>query len=392
MSALDIEALRAATPGVQQRVHLNNAGAALPTTRTLDAVIDHLRLEAHVGGYEAADVRHAALRAVRGSIARLIGGAPTEVAVTSGDTAAWAKAFWGFVHGGGLAAGDRVVLDHVVYNSHHFALLQAARQLALDLEVIGAGPEGTLDLDDLERALRAPTALLTLTHVPTHSGVVAPVIEAGALASAAGVPYFLDACQSVGQLRVDVGEIGCDVLTATGRKWLRGPRGTGFLWVRGERIGQFDPPGIDTSSAEWIRPERVELHPDARRFEEFEQPHAAVLGLGAAVDQLLELGVGAVSARIAELATQLRRQLDTVPGVRTTDGDGPTSGIVTFVHDSMGADQVVGRAASVGINVGASRAPMAMLDLPARGLDEVVRVSPHVYSTPDELERFVDLL
>lgn len=392
MNQLDIGSLRAATPGVGHRVHLDNAGAALVTRRTLDRVVDHLRLEAEIGGYEAAAARVDELAAVRSSIAALLGGRPDEVAVTTGDTAAWAKAFWGFVHGGGVRAGDTVVVDRVVYNSHHFAVLQAARRMELTVEVVGPGADGTLDLMALERVLEQTPALLTLTHVPTHSGAVAPVGEAGRLANAAGVPFFLDACQSVGQLPVDVGEIGCDVLTATGRKWLRGPRGTGLLWVRRGLVDRFDPPGIDTAAAEWTEPDRVELHPDARRFEEFEQPHAAVLGLGAAVDQLLELGIDAVSSRVTELAAHLRRTLEATPGVRTTDGVGPASGIVTFVHDDLRPAEVVDRAGSVGINVGRSRAPMAMLDLPVRGLDEVVRVSPHVYSTAAELDRFVELL
>ncbi len=392
MNGLEVDTLRADTPGVAHCVHLNNAGAALPTRRTLDTVVGHLHLEAEIGGYEAAALRSNELDAVRSSIASLLGGRRDEVAVTTGDTAAWAKAFWGFVHGGGIRRGDTVVVDRVVYNSHHFAVLQAARQLELSVEVVGALSDGSLDLTALERALEHSPALLTLTHVPTHSGVVAPVAEAGRRANDAGVPFFLDACQSVGQLPVDVGQIGCDVLTATGRKWLRGPRGTGFLWVRRELVDVFDPPGIDTASAEWIEHDRVELLGDARRFEEFEQPHAAVLGLGAAVDQLLEVGIDAVAARIADVASHLREALDTTPRVRTTDGDRSTSGIVTFVHDDLRPDEVADRARAEGINVGVSSAPMALLDLPERGLDEVVRVSPHVYSTTAELDRFVALL
>lgn len=392
MSGLDVDTLRADTPGVAHCVHLDNAGAALPTRRTLDTVVDHLHLEAEIGGYEAAALRSNELGAVRSSIASLLGGGTDEIAITTGDTAAWAKAFWGFVHGGGIRRGDTVVVDRVVYNSHHFAMLQAARHLELTIEVLGTLPDGGLDLAALDRSLDHSPALLTLTHVPTHSGKVAPVAEAGRRANDAGVPFFLDACQSVGQLPVDVSHIGCDVLTATGRKWLRGPRGTGLLWVRRELIAAFDPPGIDTAAAEWIEPDRVQLFDDARRFEEFEQPYAAVLGLGAAVDQLLEVGIDAVSARIADVASHLRELLEATPRVRTTDGDGTTSGIVTFVHDDLRSDQVVDRARAEGINVGVSSAPMARLDLPARGLAGVVRVSPHVYSTTAELDRFVALL
>lgn len=392
MTDLDIDQLRRDTPGVANRVHLNHAGASLPTARTLEAVVAHLRLEADIGGYEAADLREPELSSVRASITRLLGARPGEVALTTSDTTAWAKAFWGFVHGGGLGPGDTVVVDRVVYNSHHFAVLQAARRLGLTVEVAPCGPDGTLDLEALEQLLRRPPALLTLTHVPTHSGVISPVAAAGRLANDAGVPFFLDACQSVGQIDLDVATIGCDVLTGTGRKWLRGPRGTGFLWVRRELIERFDPPGIDTAAAQWTAPDRVELFDDARRFEEFEQPYAALLGLGAAVDQLLDLGVDRVGRRIAGLADDLRRRLDDSPGVRTTDGTGPRSGIVTFTHERIAAAELAERAAAAGINVGVSRAPMALLDLPNRGLEEVVRASPHVVTTADELDRLVELL
>ena len=207
-----------------------------------------------------------------------------------------------------------------------------------------------------------------------------------------GAAYFLDACQSVGQLPVDVREIGCDVLTATGRKWLRGPRGTGLLYVAADIVDRFDPPGIDASSAEWLAGGGYELAPGARRFEEFETPVAAQLGLGAAIDQLLELGVDAVAERIDLLASALRTRLGQVPGVHLTDGEGPRSGIVTFTVRDCPVDRVAEATAAAGINVSIGRATHARLDLDARGLDAVVRASPHVVNTLDELDRAVEVV
>jgi cysteine desulfurase / selenocysteine lyase len=253
-------------------------------------------------------------------------------------------------------------------------------------------PPGTLDLDQLDRALCSPAGLVTLTHVPTQSGLVNPVQAAGERIADSGVPFFLDACQSIGQLPVDVRAIGCDVLTGTGRKWLRGPRGTGLLYVRQPFIERLVPPGVDSSSARWASAEHVELAPDAARFGEFEHSYAAVLGLGAAVDQLLELGVDAVHARISGLAGHLRDALAAHPDVTMTDGDGARSGIVTFTMSDRSPGELVAEAASRGINIGASSAAFARLDMDERGLAGVVRVSPHVYNTTGELDRLIELI
>jgi selenocysteine lyase/cysteine desulfurase len=388
----DVAALRDATPGCSQRIHLNNAGAALPTRRTLDTVVDHLRREAMIGGYEAAAERAADLTAVRTSLARLLGARPDEVALTTSDTSAWTKAFWGFVLAGGLEPSRRIITDHTVYNSHHFAVLQAVRYLGATVEVVPAGADGTLDLARLAAALDTPAAMVSLTHVPTSSGLVNLAAEVGAMSRSAGVPFFLDACQSVGQLSVDVRAIGCAVATGTGRKWLRGPRGTGLLFVAADFAERLDPPGIDATSASWTEKDDYELAPAARRADEFEGPIAAQLGLGAAVDQLLELGIDSVTQRIGELADHLRTRLDEVPGLQTADGHGPRSGIVTFTVEGRSAEEVQAAAAVAGINLSVSRSEDARLDLGVRGLDAVVRASPHVYNTVDELERLVELV
>lgn len=391
-SGVDVAELRAETPGCAQRVHLNNAGAALPTRRTLATVVEHLQREAEIGGYEAAAERAEDLVSVRSSLARLLGAQPDEVALTTSDSSAWTKAFWGFVLADGLEPSRRILVDHAVYNSHHFAVLQAVRHLGAQVEVVPCGPDGTLDTTRLAAALETPAALVSLTHVPTSSGLVNPAAQVGAIARSAGVPFFLDACQSVGQLPVDVRVIGCDVATGTGRKWLRGPRGTGLLFVAAGFADRLDPPGIDASAATWTEPFGYSLGPAARRADEFEGPIAAQLGLGAAVDQLLDLGIDAVAGRIAELAEHLRSGLDQVPGVRTTDGDGPRSGIVTFTIEGRFAAEVQAAAAAAGINVSVSRSEDAQLDLGARGLTAVVRASPHAYNTVDELERLVELV
>ena len=388
-NTIDVDALRAATPGTATVAHLNNAGAALMSRATLDAVIGHLELEAALGGYEAADAAEASLAATRVHAAALLGGAVDEVAVTSGDTASFAKAFWGFVFAGGLAGGrGRILIDRIAYNSHWFAVAQAAARHDVSVEVIPSEPDGTLDVAALHAMLDERVRLVSATHVATHRGLVNPVAEVGAACAAAGVPFFLDACQSVGQLPVDVGAIGCDVLTATGRKWLRGPRGTGLLWVRHGLLERFDPPGIDTHAAAWT-PDGYALNPDATRFQEFERPIAAEIGLGVAIGELLAIGVDAVAARIGALAEGLRAELAAVGGVSLHDGGRERSGIVTFSVAGVPALDVRAALMAAGVNVSVSTAAASRLDMAGRDLDAVVRASPHAYNTADELDRLL---
>jgi cysteine desulfurase / selenocysteine lyase len=391
-AAIDVEAERAATPGTDHVAHLNNAGAALPTTRTLDAVVDHLRLEAERGGYEAAAAVSSELDGVLDAVARLIGARRDEIALAGSDTQAWVKAMWGYALGGGISSDDRLLVDRLAYNSHYLGLLQVCELTGASLEVVPSTTDGTLDLDALEGAL-APggVALVAVTHVGTHRGLVNPVEEVGPLCRRAGVPFFLDACQGVGQLDVDVRAIECAVLTATGRKWLRGPRGTGFLFVDEGFAGRLRPPGISEASARWLDPERYELRPGATRFAEFEAPVAAQLGLGVAVEHALGLGISAIADRVGALAETLRDALSALEGVEVHDGGTRRSGIVTFTVAGAAPELVAASASAAHVNVSVSTSPWALLDMTAPRPTAVVRASPHYYNTEDELERLVEV-
>src|SRR5665213_345374 len=312
---LDVAAERAATPGCASVAHLNNAGAALPTGATLDTVIAHLRLESEMGGYEAETAVWDRITAVRASAATLLGADPDEVAITGSDTEGFTKALWGLHLGGGLERGRRILVDRIAYDSHYMGLLQVSGVAGTTIEVVPSTPDGTLDLDALAAALAGgDVALASLTHVGTHRGLVNPVAEAARLCREAGAVTFVDACQSIGQLPVDVGTIGCDVLTGTGRKWLRGPRGTGIVYVRAGFAPSLRPVGIDGRSATWDAVDHYRLQDGAQRFIPFETPVAVRLGLGTAIAHTLDLGIGAIAARIGVVAEDLRGLLADIDG------------------------------------------------------------------------------
>ncbi|WP_328808438.1 aminotransferase class V-fold PLP-dependent enzyme [Nonomuraea montanisoli] len=366
--------------------HLDNAGASLPPAVVTDTVIAHLRAEALRGGYRAAAEVAPRLDAVRASVATLLNADAADVALTDNATRGWQAVFYALPFG----PGDRILTSRAEYASNAIAFLQVAERTGARVEVVEDDPSGQLDVEDLRRRMDERVRLIALTHVPTQGGLVNPAEEVGRIAESAGVPYLLDACQSAGQLDLDVERLRCDALSAPGRKYLRGPRGTGLLYVRPRLRERITPAVLDLHAATWTAPDRYEVEGTARMFETWERDVAAVLGLGAAVEYALAWGLPAVEARVVALAGRLRDALREVPGVGVHDQGVRRCGIVTFTVAGRPAAEVHGRLAETGINTSVSLSRYARYDLPARGLPDLVRASVHYYNTDEELHRLVE--
>ncbi|RZK95479.1 MAG: aminotransferase class V-fold PLP-dependent enzyme [Rhodococcus sp. (in: high G+C Gram-positive bacteria)] len=382
---LDLERARRDTPGCLDKVFLDSAGSSLPPTPVLDAVFAHLRREADVGGYVAAAERADDLAAVKSSLGRLIGAGADSIALVDSATTAWND----FFHAVPLRAGDRVLISEVEYASNAIAVLQRARAVGATVDVIPSDPAGQIDVAALATLLDDRVRLVSLVHVPTNGGLVNPVREVTELAHAHGALVLLDACQSMGQIALDVGELGVDALSATGRKWLRAPRGTGFLYVRPELAATLEPAALDLHSAQWTAADAYRLATDASRFEFWECDVAARLGLGVAADYLLELGVDEVESAVLNGAEHLRSGLTAIPGVTVRDLGARRCGIVSFTVDGLDPGDVRKRLAARDVTVTASLRGSTLLDMSARGLDAVVRASPHYFCSPDDLDRFL---
>ena len=388
IESIDIEAVRADTPGCQERAHFNNAGASLMPRPVVETVIGHLELETRLGGYEARAVANDPLEAVYDSAARLINCEASEIALLENAT----RAFNAVLYAIPFAPGDRILTGKAEYVSNYMAYLHLARTTGVQIIVVPDDEHGQIDVAELALRVDERTKLIALTHVPTSGGLVNPAAAAGRVARETGVPFLLDACQSVGQMPIDVREIGCDFLSTTGRKFLRGPRGTGFLYVRSELIDNLHPPVLDVGGADWTRLDDYTLRPDARRFETWEVSYALQLGLGRAIDYALDLGLGAIWQRISALAEMLRRRLAVVPGISQHDRGATRCGIVSFsVHD-MAADDVMAALAARNVNVYVSRLEDTRLDLEERGLHRFLRASVHYYNSEEEIERLCALL
>ncbi|HWT99642.1 MAG TPA: aminotransferase class V-fold PLP-dependent enzyme [Terriglobales bacterium] len=380
---LDLNRLRAETPGCRHVIHFNNAGSSLTPQPVLDVMIGHLQLEAMIGGYEAAAQAEEQQSAVYRSIARLINCGADEVALIENATRAWDMAFYSLR----FHKGDRILTSVAEYASNYIAFLQIAKQQGVEVVTVPNDDHGQISVTALEQMIDPRVKLIAITHVPTNGGLIQPAAAVGAVARAHGIPYLLDACQSVGQLAIDVAAIGCDFLSATGRKYLRGPRGTGFLYVRRAMLDRLEPPFLDLHAAEWVAPDRYEMLPDAKRFENWERPIAGILGLGAAVDYALALGLPAIEADLRRKAAILRQKLAAVSGVTVRDVGREQGGIVTFTKEGISSADIKAGLAKAKINVSVSGRSSTYLDMTARHLSDVVRSSVHYYNNEDEIEQ-----
>jgi selenocysteine lyase/cysteine desulfurase len=384
----DIQRARQDTPGCHHVLHFNNAGASLMPQPVLDATIRYLQSEAQRGGYEMAEQMRDQLEHTYDAIATLIGCAREEVAIIENATRAWDMAFYSIP----FSSGDRILTSMAEYASNYIAFLQVAQKTGAVVEVIPNDQYGQISIERLREAIDERVRLIAITHIPTGGGLVNPAAEVGKVAREAGIPYLLDACQSVGQMPIDVEKIGCDMLSATGRKYLRAPRGTGFLYVRKSLIEQLDPPLLDLRAAEWVARDRYVVRSDARRFENWETNYAGKVGLGVAVDYALQQGVDTTWRRIKNLAYTLRTRLSPLPGVIVHDRGVTQCGIVTFSVEGQDPAEIKRQLAEHAINVSVTERSSTRLDLEARGLTSLVRASVHYFNTEEEIERFCTTL
>jgi selenocysteine lyase/cysteine desulfurase len=385
-----LKAWRADTPGCSHLVHLNNAGAALVPRPVRDAVAAHLRLEEDLGGYEAAESQVAAIQASYQALATLLGTHSRNIAVVQNSTVAFAQALSAF----DLGPGDILLTSRSDYASNQIMYLSLARRRGVEIVRAPDAPAGGVDPEQVRRliAQRRP-ALVALTWVPTNSGLVQPVEAVGDICFEADLPYLVDGCQAVGQIPIDAGRLRCDFLAGTARKFLRGPRGVGFLYVSDRMLRRgAHPLLVDMHGANWTEADAFVLTPDARRFEFWEFASALVLGLGAAAKYALEVGVETGGDRARHLATYVRERLAGVPGVRVLDRGPELCAIATAAVSGRNAKEIKLALRARRINTSSPEREDAVIDMDEKGASSALRISPHYYNTREEIDEAVEVL
>ena len=386
--SIDIARARAETPGCTERIHFNNCGAGLMPTPVIDALKTHIDLEARIGGYEAADAADDKVQGAYAALANMLNCTPGEVAIVENATRGWDMAFYAF----DFSPGDRILTCSAEYVSNYVAYLQVARKTGAVIDTIPDDADGAVDVDALRDMIDDRVKLIAITHVPTNGGLVNPAAAIGKAARDNGVPFLLDACQSAGQMPLDVEALNVDMLSATSRKYLRGPRGMGFLYVREGLIPELEPPFVDLRATVWTAPQEYHLRDDARRFENWECNVAAKIAMGTAVEYALDWGLEAIEARIATLAGTLRDGLAALPGVTLRDRGSHQCGIISFTIAGREPAEVVKALKARGINLSVSSATSTQLDMSARGLDALIRAGIHYYNSEEEVGRFLTTL
>jgi selenocysteine lyase/cysteine desulfurase len=376
--------LRADTPGCKERVHLNNAGSALMPQPVVRAIQEHIILESRIGGYEAAEARADAVQAAYRSVADLIGAQPRNIAFTENATASFIQA----LSSTRLQRGDVILTTRNDYASNQIQFLSLQARLGVDIVRAPDCATGGVDVQAIAELIRRrPPRLVCVTHVPTNSGLVQDVAAIGSVCRDAGVLFLVDACQSIGQLPIDVTALGCDFLSASARKYLRGPRGAGFLYVSDRALEQgLEPLYIDMRGADWIAEDRYRALPDARRFETWEFAWALVLATGEAARYALALGLEPIAGRVAELASRLRAGLGKFERVRLLDRGGTLCGIVSLAIAGLDPADMVTALRRRAINTSAQIREYAVIDYDDKRVGASLRISPHYYNTEQEID------
>lgn len=379
---LTIDQLRADTPGCNSRIHFNNAGAALMPNPVIDAQQNYLAHEALNGGYETADERAAEIAGFYTSMARLLGCAPRNVAFTSSATNSFARAISCIP----FKAGDSILIANEDYISNQIQFLSLEKRLGIKLLRADSLPEGGVDVNSIRKLMDIhKPRLVSLTHVPTNSGLVQPVEEVGKLCNERGILYLVDGCQSAGQLPVDMKTIGCDFFTGTFRKFLRGPRGAGFLFVSDRVLNQeLWPLYIDMRGADWVEKDRFVPRPDARRFEDWEFNYALVTGSRAAADYALKVGLKEIEQRNVALCQLVRDGLNAM-GLKILDKGQKQSSIMVVAIPSKEPEIILKTLRARHINTSISSRSSALIDYDVKGVTWGLRISPHYYNTEEEV-------
>lgn len=382
---MNIEQLRKDTPHCNDLTHFNNAGAALPSKFVNESILEFLEAESRIGGYEIVEERAKQIGEFYTEAAALIKASPDEIAITDSASTAFSKAIFSIP----FKLGDKIITSELEYGNNFLNYLKLKKEKGIEIITIRGNEASPISIEELKNAIDSKVKLIAITHMPTSSGVIAPVKEIGKIAKENGILYLVDTCQSIGQFPVYVDELQCDFLNATSRKYLRGPRGLGFLYVRKRILASLDPFSFEMLGAEWKSQERYDLNYSSKMFETYEKPYAFLIGFSAAIKYANQLGIENIWQRISYLSNYLREQLGNVSGVKLYDGSGLRSGIISFTKDGVDPFKMHKELQDKKINSSVLYQFTSLLEMQKKNLVNGNRLSLHCYNTKTEINKVV---
>jgi selenocysteine lyase/cysteine desulfurase len=387
-SSQEILSLRDDTVGCANVIHLNNAGASLMPKPVVKSILDHINLEAGIGGYEASALKATAIKEFYTQAGKLLNCDASNIAFTSSATDSYTRALSSVP----FKAGDVILTSNDDFISNQIQFLSCQKRFGIRIERLKNAREGGIDLEDLEHQLKTlQPRLLAITHIPTNSGLIQPVHEIGRIVSRYDTCYLLDACQSIGQMKLDIEQLKCDFLSVTNRKFLRGPRGSGFLYVSDKVLQQgMEPLFIDMRGAEWIEKDSYKARKDAVRFEDWEFAYALVLGSRYAIEYCLQIGEDKIWQRVKGLSDYMRKELSAINKVSVLDKGPEVGGLVTFTVQGSDPVSLTQQLLKRKINVVPSYRNFAVIDFDEKNVAWAIRASPHYFNTVEEIDQFID--
>ncbi|HBS12791.1 MAG TPA: aminotransferase [Flavobacteriaceae bacterium] len=381
---IDINQIRKDITDYGEKIFLNSAGSSLMPKSVVQEINRYLLEEEKFGGYSVAELKTNEIADFYNQTAQLIGAEAHNIAFTHDATDAYIKAL-SSIH---FKHNDIIITTDDDYASNHIQFISLQKRFGIKIVRIKNLENGELDMIDFQKLVdKHNPKLVAVTHVPTNSGLIQNIEAIGEICYNQKIIFLLDACQSVGQLSINVTKIKCDFLTATGRKFLRGPRGTGFLFISDRLLKNgFSPLMIDGGGAVWKAIDQFDILENAKRFETWEAPYALIMGFREAIRYANNIGLENIQSYNQKLMLRLRENLIGIQGVKLFDKGLKNCNILTFRKDGKSLAKIKEKLNSNNVFFSVSRKEWGVIDFNKKGIDWVIRLSPHYFNTIEEID------
>lgn len=374
-------------------MYFNNAGAGLMSKGTYETLTNHMEIEMNVGAYKAAAIKSDAVNNFYLLAAKLLNaGSKDEIAFIDSASRGWNLIIYGL----DIKESDVIVTLSSEYGTNLLTIYDIAKRTHCGIKVIQCDNEGNFSLDDVDQALQSGGTILAVSHVAAQGSIVNPVVELGILAQKYDAIYIVDGCQAVGQIKVDVQQINCCAYVTAGRKWLRGPRGTGILYVR--RNAPIRTPQIDLASADLVFDELgtvvdVKVRDDAKQFELWEKSTSSLLGLANAIQEYMDYGIDTAEQEICAKANYIRSFVVSNQHLALVGSENSSTGVVGFyIKDPKQEKKVKELIEKENFIISYVCDWDCPTFFPQNGVQYIFRISPHYYTSNDDIQAICNLI